>query len=184
MAANKTSRFLKGLLLAIVSLLLCGVIYVAVTLLESPEVMPEASYRVQETDESLSPLQAGSSQDAAALRAHFGAPLPYFPGAVPAGEIRNVSHDGKNAYQVTLRYQGATITAVRPASAAPLLLQADYAVSLRSDITAVNLPGVLATNDGQYCLYFSSDLAAHCLNAPARDAAVFLQLAEEMQLLR
>ena len=184
MTANKFSRFIKGLLLGAVGLLLCGAVYVAVTLLESPEAMPRDSFRVVEEDPILSPLQASSSGNVQALASLFGAPLPALPGLAVSGEARNLSHDGRTVYQVTLRYSGASVTAVRPASAAPLLLLEDYAVSLRSDITVANLPGVLAEKDGQYCLYFSNDYAAYRLTASAENADAFLRLADMLRFVQ
>lgn len=181
---NKLSRGIRGLIFGITALLIAAVLYVGAVLLESPEARQDDSWAVVDDEEIVSPLQAASMNDVSALARHFGAPLPAFPGVIPQGEARNVIHDGKTVRKVTLKYNGVEITALRPASAAPLLLQSDLSISLRSNITAVNLPAVLAEGKGRYCLYFSSNQAAYSLSAPAESTEAFLQLAQQLRIIQ
>lgn len=179
---NKAGRWIRGLIRGLILLLTGIMVYVGVVLLESPEASQDDSWAVID-DEPITPLQAATMSDAQALARLFGAPLPAFPGVQPYGEARNAAHDGRTARMITLDYNGARIMAVRPASAAPLLLQDGLSVSLRSDITALNLPAVLAEGQGRYCLYFSSDQAAYALIADAGSPEAFLSLARQMTLM-
>lgn len=178
------SRGIRGLFFGIAVLLAGALIYTGAVLLESPEASQDDSWAVIDDEEIITPLQAATMNDASALARLFGAPLPAFSGVQPRGEARNVHHDGKTVRKITLEYEGATVTAVRPASAAPLLLQSDLSISLRSDLTAINLPAVLAEGKGRYCLYFSSNQAAYALTAQAENAEEFLLLARQLRIVQ
>ena len=110
----------------------------------------------------------------------LGAPLPQFSGHTPAGEARNTRHDGQTVRQVTLTYPGLVITAVRPASAAPLLLRNELSIQSRSDLTVMNLPATLAGKGSSHCLYFSSEFAAYSLYAPNATEEEFLSLLRQI----
>ena len=69
-----------------------------------------------------------------------------------------------------------SLSAVQPATAAPLLLHGDLDVELRSDLTVLNLPAVLASRGNARCLYFSDEAAAYALYAPDAAEDVFLSL--------
>lgn len=169
-------RLLAGLASLVLVLILIAVIYLAAVLLEIPGAEPEESWVVEEEAQPLTRMQAANMHDAQALAQLFGAPLPALSGYSPAGEGRNTTHDGHLARQVTLQYDGFMVTAVRPASAAPLLLRPELSISLRSDLTVMNLPAVLASREGAYCAYFSCDTAAYSIYAPAAQEEDFLNL--------
>ena len=173
---NKIRRLLSGLVSVLLGLSLVAVIYLAAVLLSSPGAQEEESWVVQEEPQPITRMQAANMSDVQGLAQLFGAPLPALPGFAPAGEGRNTSHDGQLARQVTLQYNGFTVTAVRPASAAPLLLHPELSVSLRGDLTVMNLPAVLASRENAYCAYFSSDTAAYSIYAPAAQEEDFLTL--------
>ena len=173
---NRFRRLLGGLVSLVLVLILIAAIYLAAVLLEIPGAEPEGSWVVEEETQPMTRMQAANMSDAQALAQLFGAPLPALAGYTPAGEGRNTSHDGRLARQVTLQYDGFLITAVRPASAAPLLLRPELSVSLRRDLTVMNLPAVLASRDGAYCAYFSSDTAAYSVYAPAAQEEDFFSL--------
>ena len=180
---SKAGRWIRGLIRGLAMLLTAALVYGGVVLLESPEASQDDSWAVID-DEPVTPMQAATMSDPLALARLFGAPLPAFPGVQPRGEARNARHDGGTVRMITLDYGGAWIMAVRPASAAPLLLQEGLSVSLRSDLTALNLPAVLAEGSGRYCLYFSSDQAAYALIATAESAHAFLTIADQMILIK
>lgn len=177
---NKLSRGIQGLIRGSIMLVIALMVYVGVVLLETPEARQD-DWTVLEDAGDVRPLQAAESSDPKALARLLGAPLPAFSGANVSGEARNTTHDSKTVRQITLRYNGAVITALRPASAAPLLLRDGLSVSLRSDLTAMNLPAVMAEGDGEYCLYFSGGQAAYSLYARAESAEEFLRLAEKLR---
>ena len=157
-------------------LILVAVIYLAAVLLASPGTDRESSWIVEEDPVPVTRMQSASTQDARELARLFGAPLPVLPGFTPAGEAGNATHDGEAARVATLRYEGLTITAVRPASAAPLLLRGEMDVQLRSDLTVLSLPAVLADRGRAHCLYFSDETAAYSLYAPQAEEEEFLSL--------
>jgi len=120
---------MRGLIWGCMMLVIAGLVYVGVVLLENPEARQD-NWTVLEDAGEVPPLQAAESGDPRALARLFGAPLPVFSGANVSGAARNTAHDGKTVRQITLQYNGAVITALRPASAAPLLLREGLSVSL------------------------------------------------------
>ncbi len=72
-----------------------------------------------------------------------------------------------------LRYNGLIITAVQPASAAPLLKRDELTVSLRSDLTVLSMPAVLAQKDDAYCVYFTNGPTAYSVYAAHADGDAF-----------
>lgn len=175
MAKNKAKRFFSGLgSLALAAVAILAVFVMAV-LLETPGKQEKESFVVQQ-EETVSPMQAGSGSDAGEMARLFGAPLPVLRGQTAVCEARNTQHDGQTVRMVTLRYAGVEITAVRPASAAPLLLRSGLTLQLRSDLTALNLPATLASRGSEYCLYFSDEYAAYSIYAPAATEDSFLSV--------
>lgn len=161
---------------ALLVLLLIAAVYVAAVLIQSPGENQISSFSVQEEKETVSRMQSATMNDAEALVQLFGAPLPVLPGFSFTGEAINAAHDGQNARVVTLRYEGVTLAAVRPASAAPLLQRSGLSVQMRRDLTVLGLPAVLAEKGTAHCLYFSSDSAAYALYAPNAGTEDFLSL--------
>ena len=180
MAKHKGRRIGSALGTAALVLVLMAVIYIAAVLLQTAEDGGEGSWVVVEDQAPLSRMQSASMSDLTTLAQLFGAPLPTIPGYFAQGEGANALYDGQNARVATLRYEGVTVTAVRPASAAPLLLRQELSVSLRNDLTVLNLPAVLAEKGGAYCLYFSSEDAAYAIYAPRAQEQDLLSLADRL----
>ena len=161
-------------------LLLMAVIYVAVVLLQPPGETDKGSFVVQEEDEKVTRMQAAQMNDAAGLAALFGAPLPFLPGEPAAGQGTNASYDGETARVATLTCGGLTISGVRPAKAAPLLLRGELSVSLRSDLTVLNLPAVLASRGNARCVYVSDETAAYAIYSQALEEDAFFSALKQL----
>ena len=84
-------------------------------------------------------------------------------------------------YRLELSYDGFTVTAVRPADAAPMLLRAGLTLSADGDAAALGLPAALAVRGDARCAYFSDDMAAYSVYAPAADAETFAQLLSRLE---
>lgn len=179
MAGNKKVRgFFSALVGLAAAALLIGLFYVGASVLHSPDVQAKAPAA---TREPVTPMQAGSSADAQALSALFGARLPVLPGFAPQGQAVNLNRNGETVRKVTLSYDGFTVTAVRPADAAPMLLRAGLTLSADGDAAALGLPAALAVRGDARCAYFSDDMAAYSVYAPAADAETFAQLLSRLE---
>ncbi len=176
MAGNNAKRCFAALGTMALVLVAMAVIYVVAVLLASPKDKARDSFVVQEDTGALAPMQAASGSDAAQMARLFGAPLPVLRGYPSACDGRNTTHDGQTARLVTLTYPGVVISAVRPSSAAPLLLRPGLSLQLRSDLTALNLPAALASRGREHCLYFSDEHAAYAIYAPNCTEEEFLQM--------
>lgn len=177
MAGNrKIRRFFSALVGLIGVLLFIGLVYVGAALLHSPDAEEKSP---AETREPVTPMQAGSFADAQELAGLFGAKLPVMPGQALRGQAVNLERNGKTVRKVTLVYDGITVTAVRPADAAPLLLREGMSLSAYDDLEALGLPAAAASWDDAFCLYFSDDEAAYSVyfadGETAADAAARLQ---------
>ena len=170
---RRTNRFFSALGGLLGAVLLIGIVYVAASVLHSPELGEGAP---AQTAAPVTPMQAGASGDAAALCGLFGAPLPVLPGYAMNGQAENLTRDGRTVRRVTLFYDGFTVTAVRPAEAAPMLLVPGLSVSSRADLTLFGCPAMLASRDKAYCLYYSDETAAYAIYAPDADEESFLLL--------
>lgn len=177
MADKKTGRNiagkLGGLLLALVA---AGAVYLAAVLLHSPSVTEKVVSPAPTAAPPVARMQAATMDDPAALARMFENRLPMLPGYKLNGQGVNTTYDGATARLVTLNYNGLTLSAVRPAAAAPLLLHGELDLSLRSDLTVLNLPAVLAAKGQAMCLYFSDENAAYSLYAPQVEEETFLGL--------
>lgn len=172
-------RFFSGLTALILGFVLFAVIYAAAALLHSPELQsPDAA--PQETPAPVSPLQPGVTGDMRELQALFGAPLPVLSDHPATGSTENAVYDGQTVRKATLQYEGFTVTAVQPASAAALLLRPELSVVLRSDLILFNCPAVLAGKGSEWCVYFSTPRAAYAVYAPQADEESFLALLEHL----
>lgn len=176
---NKALRWAGGLIRGLMILLFCALIYVGMVLLESPEARMDDNWTVVD-DDPVPPLQAVSSSDAGALARLLGAPIPALRGKSMQGQALNLTHDGQTVRQVILDYGDLRITALRPASAAPLLLEEGLSVRLQKDLTVMNMPAVLSEGDGRYCIYFSSTQAAYSVSGKAESASAFLGLVHSL----
>ena len=185
MAESKMKKIVRGLGLLVLAVFLSAGIYLAAVLLSDIGEEERQEWLVEEEQAPVTPMQAASDSDAGALARLFGAGIPYLPGVTLRGDARNTAHDGETVRMVTLRYpDGLEITAVRPASAAPLLLRGELSVVLRSDLSLFNVPVTLAEKDGACCLYFSDAGAAYSVYAPDTAEAEFLDLAGRLVLAR
>lgn len=174
---KKIFGFLAGLIFAAVA---AGGIYAALVLLEIPGENQAGQWVVEEEKEAITPLQSADLSDGRELARIFGAPLPVVNGMAFRGEARNVSHDGALVRQATLFYEGFTVTAVRPASAAALLLHPQLSVSLRSDLSVWNLPVTLASSGEEFCAYFANGDTAYAIYAPRATESNFLLLLDRL----
>lgn len=180
---RKIQKFFSGFTSLLLALLLIAVIYLAAVLLHAPENLEQNAWVVEE-EEHITPLQAASSSDVRALAQMLGAPLPHLASHTPTGEARNARHDGQTVRQVTLSYPGLTITAVRPASAAPLLLRNELVIQSNSALTVMNLPAILASKESSHCLYFSSEFAAYSIYAPNSTEEEFLSVIRQITQIK
>lgn len=180
----RIKRLFSGLTSLVLTLVLVAVIYVAAVLLHASDGNEQNAWVVEEEENAVTPLQAASSSDVQSLARLFGAPLPAYSSQAPSGEARNTRHDGQAVRQITLSYPGLIITAVRPASAAPLLLRDELIVQSRSDLTVMNLPAVLAGKGTRHCLYFSSEFAAYSVYAPNATEEEFLAAVSRITQVR
>ncbi|MBQ9263650.1 MAG: hypothetical protein IJ189_05500 [Clostridia bacterium] len=177
MAENgRFKRFLGHVGSLILTLIAAALIYLAAVLLQSPGSNQEEGYIVQEDIAPVTRMQAATMNDAAALARMFENRLPALEGFAPNGQGVNTAHDGGVARLVTLSYNGVTISAVRPATAAPLILHKDLDIVLRSDLTVLNLPAMLASRGSAFCLYFSDESASYAVYAPQAEEEAFLAL--------
>lgn len=179
MAKNASRRFLKNLGYFLGLIIAAGLCFVSLLMIsgqfEEGLSTPPA--------EGIAPLQPGQSTDFAALQQAFGGPLPCLPGYSFQGQATNEVYNGQNVRKVALQYEGFRLTAVRPAFAAPLLLQEELSLCLDGDATIAGLPAALAEGRGAHCLYFSTEDAAYSLYAPAAGRDSFLSLAEKITLI-
>lgn len=162
------------------TLLLMAIVYVSAVLLQMPDADSDLDTAAAEP-ESVPRMQPAAMNSAQALSELFGAPLPYLPGYAMAGQGDNVDYEGANARLVTLQYPGVTITAVCPAAAAPLLLHRELPVSLRSDLSCLNLPAMLASKGNARCVYLSGADAAYAVYTPNAGEEDFLAMLEKLQ---
>lgn len=174
---GKAKRLLTGLGGVVLSLIAAAAVYLAAVMLQSPGARPQENAAPEKTRPPVTRMQAAAMDDASAMARMFECRLPALPGLTPKGRGVNASHDGEPARLVTLSYNGAVISAVQPASAAPLLLRGELDVTLRGDLTVLNLPAVLAERGRARCLYFSDEAAAYSLYAPEAEEEEFLALA-------
>lgn len=173
-------RVVRRLLGALLSLILMAAVYVAAVLIHFP-TPEDDSYVVEEEQEEVTRLQPAASADVYALARLFGSRLPVLSGAAMTGETLNAVHDGRTARMAVLRFSGFTVTAVRPASAAPLLMRGEMSVELRSGLEVQNLPVMLCTAGDALCAYFADEGAAYSIYAPKAAREDFLSLLERIE---
>ncbi|MBR3017242.1 MAG: hypothetical protein IKH57_09220 [Clostridia bacterium] len=174
---GKKTGIWGGIFIALGALLLMAVIYVSAILLQMPE---EESYNADEQT-PVTRMQPAAMSDARALAELFGAQLPYLPGYAMAGSGTNADYEGVVARVVTLQYSGVTVAAVRPASAAPLLLHGDLSVEMRSDLSVLNLPAMLASKGQARCVYLTGKDAAYSVYAPQAAEEDFISMLEKLK---
>ena len=170
MAGNrKIRRFFAALAKLLGVLLLIGLVYVGASLLHSPDFEGGSP---TETREPVTPMQEGSFTDVQELAGLFGARLPFRPDQKPQEQAVNLERNGMTVRKVTLAYDGFTVTAVRPADAAPLLLREEMWLSTYDDMEVLGLPAAVASRDDAYCVYFSDDEAAYSIYFADKETVV------------
>ena len=169
-------RVLARMGTALLALTAGVLVYLAAVLLQSPAQHGQDAFIVEEAPQAVTRMQSATMMDASALARMFESRLPVLNGLTPEGKAVNTSYDGGVARLVTLRYNGVTLAAVQPAAAAPLLLHGELDVQLRSDLTVLGLPAVLASKGSAHCLYFSDEAASYTVYAPEADEKTFLSL--------
>ena len=177
---GKGNRVFKTVFAVIGSVLLMGAVYLAAVLIQSPVDGLAGSFVVEDEEAIVTRIQPAQIDDAQSLASLFGAPLPVVPSLLIRGQAGNTTHDGQNVRVATLQYEGLVVTAVRPASAAPLLLRGELSVSLKSDLTVLNHPAVLASRGGARCVYFSNESAAYSIYTPQADEEAFLEVLKRL----
>ncbi|MBR5109225.1 MAG: hypothetical protein IK099_03435 [Clostridia bacterium] len=171
---GKKTGIWGSVFLGLGALLLMGVVYVAAILLQMPDEEANAP------STPLTRMQPAAMNDAQALAALFGAPLPCLPGYAMAGSGTNADYEGSVARVATLQYSGVTITAVRPAAAAPLLLRKELSVEMQSGLSVLNLPALSASKGNARCVYLSGADAAYAVYAPQAAQEDFLSMLEKL----
>ena len=177
---SKLRRLIRAVLGGALSLLAMAAIYLAAVLLQPAKEEAADRYVVVDDPVPITRMQSGAMNDARGLAQLFGAPLPMLPGYTPAGEGGNAVHDGENVRVAALRYEGLTVTAVQPAAAAPMLLRQELSVSLRSDVTVLGLPAVLARREDALCVYFTGEFASYSIYAPSAQEAEFFSILDRL----
>ena len=179
---NKKLPGMFGRLMIILGVfLLMSIIYVSAILLQSPMDERADSYVVKEEPEAVTRMQPAAMNDANELARMFGAPLPYLPGYAMTGEGTNANYEGAVARLATMRYSGITVSAVRPAAAASLLLHGELSVAMQNDLTILHLPAMLAEKGQALCVYFSSNEASYAIYAPQAEKETFLSLLGQLE---
>ena len=114
--------------------------------------------------ETLSAAGLMSSSDLKALAAHFGASVPFIL-LGGTGIVEDASYAGGYARTFTYRdVSGATVSAVRPASAAQLINPGGLSFDVSQTYIINDMKAVLATDESASYLFFSDDRAAYCLH--------------------
>ena len=173
---GKKKSFIKSVFAVLGAVLIMAMVYLAAILIQSPADGMAGSFVVQEDQDTVTRMQPAESSDAGSLASQFGAPLPVVPSLLLRGQAGNTRHDGQNVRVATLQYEGLVITAVRPASAAPLLQRGELSVSMKNELTVLNHPAMLASRDGAHCVYFSNESAAYSIYTPQAEEADFLEV--------
>ncbi len=177
---RKGKAILKSVFTVLGAVLLMSAVYLAAVLIQSPSDGMAGSFVVDDGENAVTRMQPAQSGDAQSLASLFGAPLPMLPGLAPQGQAGNTTHDGQNVRVATLQYDGLVITAVRPVSAAPLLLRGELSISMMNELTVLNHPAVLAGRNGAHCVYFTNESAAYSVYTPQAEEEDFLAVLKRM----
>ena len=177
---GKGSGAIGRIFLVLGVVLLMAVIYISTILLQIPEDETD-SYVASESPAPITRMQPAAMNDAPALAGLFGAPLPCLPGYAMRGQGDNTNYEGSIARIATLQYSGVTISAVRPAAAAPLLLHEDLSVAMRSGLSILHTPAVQAEKGNARCVYFSTADASYSVYAPQAGEEDFFHMLDSLE---
>ncbi len=170
--------------LTVVAVLLCiAIAYLAAAMLDDPDTAGDEQWLVGGEQVELPAISAQTSDDARLLARAFGASVPVFSGArLVSGEVRQARWTGGRAYVLTQQMEISglpfTLSCVRPADAAPLLLRDELALRVAGGgLSVLSMPCAVAGGaDGALCLYFASEDAAYSLYSEQMEETAFLAL--------
>ena len=131
-------------------------------------------------------IRTVESADPAQLARLFEHACPMLPEAGVYGTVSTQRLEGRNARLLTLEYAQMTLSCVRPATAAPLLLRPGLTVmSLYTEdryrFSVLSMPAVYAEKGNERCLYFSDESAAYRLYTDSLGRDEFLNLSQRLQ---
>ena len=167
-----------------IALLAAALLIVFAVMAERPEEEKRAAAYAVTEEEALAAVPATDSDDMSALTRVFGARLPALKNERVAGQVRNGSFEGKTARLATLRFDSLTVSAVRPASAAPLLKPDGLDVVLADGASVLGMPALLFEGKGAYCLCFSDEAAAYSVYREGGTREEFLLFAASLTSVR
>lgn len=122
---------IRRLVAILLSLILMAAFYVFALMMEDEESKRSDEFLVQEAEGPLERAELFQSEDARELARAFGVALPV-PEGLTSGTVNGGGYHGYTTRLVSLEGASARITGIRPASAAPGILQGDL-VFLASD---------------------------------------------------
>ena len=114
-------KALNRILSFVLAVLFIAAFYVFAVLLDTADDKQDKQFVVEMAVTPLSPMEMVQSQDPQVITNAFGAPLPLPEGFV-SGKTENTSYHSYQARQVVLQGEKALVTCIRPASAAPKIL--------------------------------------------------------------
>lgn len=158
--------------------LVAAVLAVLAIVAAPPEEVRRANAYAVAEFEQLPAIPATDATQMPLLTRVFGHRLYFVNGMGLSGTVRNDSFEGKMARVATIHFGEATLYAVRPAIAAPLILQAGLDLSLNDNLVVAGLPAMYAQSGDARCLYFSDDAAAYAFYAPQMAQTQFFDMAQ------
>ena len=168
---------IRKILTLLAALLLMAAFYVLAVLADPATEKGASPFLVREdTDLGASVRFASGSQGE--LAGAFGAAVPRLP-YDGQGKVENTSWRGIAARYYTFKTGHGTVSAVRPADAAPMLLLPGHALSLQN-YQLLGMQASLASSGDSRCLYFAGDDSAYSFAAEGLSAEDFLQSAGEL----
>lgn len=168
----------------IMSVFVAALLIVFAVMAERPEEEKRAAAYAVTEEETLAAVPATDSDDMSALTRVFGARLLALRGEHVAGQVRNGSFEGGMARLAALHFDSLTVSAVRPASAAPLLKPEGMEVTLTDGVSVLGMPAVLFEGNGAFCLCFSDEAAAYSVYREGGVREEFLLFAASLTSVR
>lgn len=168
---------IRKIITALAALLLCTAFYVLAVLADPVREKDNSKWLVKENTE-INTVSRAESANQSELAGLLGVAVPRLPGD-GQGQVEDASYRGIRARLYSYRTDRGTVSAVRPADAAPLLLQNRYSLTGQS-VALLGMQAALATSGTSRCLYFAGDDAAYCLTADGMSEDDFLLLAGEL----
>ncbi len=139
-------KILNRVLSFVLAILFIAAFYVFAVLLDTADEKGEEQFVVEMAVTPIGDITPIQSADAQVITNAFGAPLPVPEGFI-SGMVHNTTYHTYKAMQVSLQGQNAVVTGIRPASAAPKILDPSL-VFLAGDRTLLGYPLAVAETDG------------------------------------